>query len=75
MVSVMRMCGPQPKLDIMAIARDLANFQTSDASLKVLFDWSELDAWPFAAPSLATVQSWKETVPSISRAAIVHDPK
>ena len=75
MVFVVRLRGPQPKFNIMAIARDLANFQRSDASLKVLFDWSELDAWPFAAPSPATVQSWKETVPSISRAAIVHDPK
>jgi hypothetical protein len=67
--------GPQPKLDIMAIARELAQFQAGEASLKVLFDWSELESWPFAAPSLATVQAWKEIVPSISRAAIVHDPK
>ena len=72
---IMRRRGPQPKLDIMAIARELAQFQAGDESLKVLFDWSELDSWPFSAPSLATVQSWKETVPSISRAAIVHDPK
>jgi SpoIIAA-like len=71
----MRRRGLQPKLDIMAIARELAQFQTGDASLKVLFDWSELDSWPFAAPSMATVQAWKENVPSISRAAIVHDPK
>ena len=71
----MRRHGMQPKLDIMAIARELAQFQAGDASLKVLLDWSELDSWPFAAPSLATVQSWKETVPSISRAAIVHDPR
>ncbi len=67
--------GPQPKLDIMAIARELAQFQAGDGSLKVLFDWSELNSWPFAAPSLATVQTWKETIPSISRAAIVHDAK
>src|SRR5277367_2857298 len=73
--AVMRRHGMQPKLDIMAIARELAQFQAGDAPLKVLLDWSELDSWPFAAPSLATVQSWKETVPSISRAAIVHDPK
>ena len=62
-------------LDVMAIARELAQFQAGDASLKVLFDWSEMDSWPFVAPSLTTVQSWKETVPPISRAAIVHDPK
>jgi hypothetical protein len=75
MLFVMRRRRPQPKLDIMVIARELAHFQTGDAALKVLFDWSELDSWPFAAPSLTTVQSWKETVPSISRAAIVHEPK
>ena len=75
MVFVVRLRGPQSKLDIMAIARELAQSQSDDASLKVLFDWSELDAWPFAAPSLTTVQSWKETVPPISRAAIVHDRK
>ena len=72
---IMRRRGLQPTLDIMAIARELAQIQAGDASLKILFDWSELDSWPFAAPSLATVQSWKESVPSISRAAIVHDPK
>ena len=59
----------------MAIARELAQFQAGNASLKVLFDWSEVNSWPFAGPSLATVQTWKETVSSISRAAIVHDPK
>jgi len=71
----MRRRGPQPKLNIIAIARELAHFQTGYASLNVLFDWSELDSWPFEAPSPATVQAWKETVPSVSRAAIVHDPK
>jgi SpoIIAA-like len=73
--AVIRPRGLQPKLDIVAIARELAQFQAGDASLKVLFDWSELDSWPFGAPSVATVRAWKETVPSISRAAIVHDPK
>jgi len=75
MVFVMRQSGPQPKLDIIAIARELARSRLGDASLKVLFDWSELDTWPFEAPSLATVQAWKEIIPSVSRAAIVHDPK
>jgi len=70
-----RLRGPQPKLDIIAIARELAHLQTGDASLRVLFDWSELDFWQFEAPSPATIQVWKETVPSVSRAAIVHDPK
>ncbi len=75
MLLVMRRRGPQPKLDIMAIARELAHLRTGDTPLMVLFDWSELDSWPFAAPSMTTVRSWKETVPSISSAAIVHDPK
>lgn len=70
-----RLRGPQPKLDIIAIARELAHLQTGDASLRVLFDWSELDSWQFEAPSPATIQVWKEAVPSVSRAAIVHDPK
>jgi SpoIIAA-like len=72
---LMRWRGPQPKLDIMVIARELAFFRTHDAVLDVLFDWSKVDAWPFEGPPLATVRAWKETVPSISRAAIVHDPK
>ena len=54
-LAVMRRRGPQSKLDILAIARELAQFRAGDAPLKVLFDWSELDSWPFAAPSLATV--------------------
>ena len=75
MLLLMRRGGPQPKLDIMVIARELARFRTDDAPLDILFDWSKVDAWPFAGPSLASVRAWKETVPSISRAAIVHDPK
>jgi SpoIIAA-like len=59
----------------MVIARELARFRTDDAPLDILFDWSKVDAWPFEGPSLATVRAWKETVPPISRAAIVHDPK
>ena len=72
---LMRRRGPQPKLDIMIVARELAHFRTNDAPLDVLFDWSKVDGWPFEGPSLATVRAWMETVPSISRAAIVHDPK
>jgi hypothetical protein len=75
MFFVMRRSGAQPKLDIVVIARELAQFQTSQASLNVLFDWSELDSWPFEAPSTAIIRTWKETVPPISRAAIVHDSK
>jgi SpoIIAA-like len=75
MLLLMRRRGSQPKLDIMVIAREIARFPSNDAPLDVLFDWSKVDAWPFAGPSLATVRAWKEAVPSISRAAIVHDPK
>jgi len=75
MLLLMRQSGPQPKLDIIVIARELARFRTAYAPLDILFDWSKVDAWPFEGPSLAAVRSWKETVPSISRAAIVHDPK
>jgi hypothetical protein len=75
MLLLMRRGGPQPKLDIMVIAHELARFRTDDAPLEILFDWSKVDAWPFEGPSLATVRTWKETVPPISRAAIVHDPK
>jgi hypothetical protein len=75
MLLVMRRRGPQPKLNIVVIARELARFRTDDAPFDIVFDWSKVDAWPFEGPSLATVRAWKETVPSISRAAIVHDPK
>jgi hypothetical protein len=72
---VLRSHGAQPKLDIIAIAGELWHIQKGDAALRVLFDWSKLKSWPFEAPSLATIQKWKETVPFISRAAIVHDQK
>src|ERR1700722_4486606 len=75
MLFVIRQRGPQPKLDIMIKARELAQFRANDASLTVLFDWSELDSWPFQGPSVATVRAWKDAVPSITRAAILHDPK
>src|ERR1700743_1418670 len=72
---VTRRRGLQAKLDIMVLARELAHFRMAHASLDVLFDWSNVEAWPFERPSLSSVQAWKETVPVISRAAIVHDPK
>ena len=72
---VLRWRGAQPRLDIIAVASELAQFQTDDASLKVLFDWLELESWPFKAPTMAAIEKWKKTVPSISRAAIVHDMK
>jgi hypothetical protein len=72
---VLRRHGAQPKLNIIAIAGELSHVQNADTPLRVLFDWSQLKSWPFEAPSLASIQKWKETVPLISRAAIVHDQK
>jgi hypothetical protein len=72
---VLRRQGAQSKLDIEAIARELAQLQTGDAALRVLFDWSQVDRWPFDAPSAAAIQAWNKTAPSIKRAAFVHDPK
>jgi hypothetical protein len=72
---VLRRRGAQPKLDIIAIAGELRHIQKGDAALKVLFDWSKLESWSFQAPSLSTIQKWKESVPLVSRAAIVHDSK
>src|ERR1700683_5633758 len=75
MLLLMRRGGSQPKLDIMVIARELARFRTDDAPVDSICDWWKVDACPCERPSLATVRAWKETVPPISRAAIVHDPK
>ena len=69
-----RQCA-QPKLDIAAIARELAHSQSGDATLRILFEWSQVSSWPFEAPSAAAVQAWHETAPPISRAAFVHDQK
>jgi hypothetical protein len=72
---VLRRQGVQSKFDIAAIARELATLQTGDPTRSVLFDWSQVDIWPFGAPPAAALQAWSKTAPLIQRAAFVHDPK
>jgi hypothetical protein len=72
---VLRRQGAQPKLDIAAIARELAHSISGGTAVRLLFDWSQVSSWPFEAPSAAAVQAWNETAPPISRAAFVHDQK
>jgi hypothetical protein len=67
--------GAQPKFDIITIVEELRQIQNSDPALRVLFDWSKLKSWPFETPPLSTIHKWKQTVPVISHAAIVHNPK
>ena len=62
--------GPQPKLDIVAIAAELARLQCGGAALRILFEWSQLSAWPFEAPSAAAIKTWNAAVPPLSRVAI-----
>lgn len=72
---VLRRQDVQRKFDIAAIAGELAHYQTGDARLRILFDWSQVQCWPFEAPSAAALQAWSETTPLIARAAIVHGHK
>lgn len=72
---VLRPEGAQPKFDVVAIAGELAGRQTDATALRVLFDWSRVRSWPFAAPSAAAIQEWNNISPTIARAAFVHDPK
>jgi hypothetical protein len=67
--------GPQSKLDIVSIAAELTRLQCGGAGIRILFEWSQISAWPFEAPSAAAIQTWKASAPSIVRAAIVHDQK
>jgi hypothetical protein len=53
----------------------LAGLQAGGETLRVLFDWSHIGSWPFAAPSAAAVREWKAGAPPIGRAAFVHDLK
>jgi len=67
--------GVQARFDVAAIAEDLARQPSGVGALRVLFDWSQLKSWPFAAPSLAATRKWKDTAPPVVRAALVHDRK
>jgi hypothetical protein len=67
--------GAQATFDIVAIADELARQPMDAAAPRVLFDWSQLESWPFAAPTMAATQAWNKTAPPIARAALVHDRK
>jgi len=67
--------GAQAKFSIAAIADDLARRTSGTEAAAVLFDWSQLKSWPFAAPCMAATQEWNKTAPPIARAALIHDRK
>jgi hypothetical protein len=71
----LRLQDDQPKFNIVAVASELGHFQTRDAALRVLFDWSQVQNWPFEAPTAASIRAWNNTAPLIARAAFVHCPK
>jgi hypothetical protein len=72
---IFRRKGAQPKFDIAQIAAELMESQDGDAERPVLFEWSEVLSWPFAAPSAAAVRGWAKNAPPVSRAAFVHDQR
>ena len=65
----------QSCFNVAALARELAALQTGAETRRVLFDWSQIGSWPFAAPSAAAIREWKATAPPIARAAFIHRPK
>ncbi len=71
---VLEQHGAQTKFDVVSIAAELARLR-SGAALRILFDWSQVRSWQYAAPSAAAIREWRKTAPAISRAAFVHDPK
>jgi hypothetical protein len=70
---ILRQRGAQAKFDIVAIANELARFERCDGALRILFDWSELESWPYEPA--AAIEGWYDRVPSIARAAFIHYPK
>lgn len=72
---VLQRYGAQSKFDIVAIAAELGTLRTGAVAARILFDWSQLCAWQYAAPSSASILEWHKTAPPIARAAFVHDPK
>jgi hypothetical protein len=72
---VLRREGPQAQFDIVAIAAELARVKSGGATLRILFEWSQISAWSFEAPSPAAIQAWNASAPAVSRAAIVHGQK
>jgi hypothetical protein len=71
--TILRRQGDQSKFDVAAIANELARSNGSDQPLSLLFEWSQVNSWPFEAPSARAIRDWKQTAPLISRAAVVHD--
>src|SRR5947209_5762987 len=70
----LRRQGAQPVFDIVAIAATLANLHSGNG-LRVLFDWSDVESWPFRAPPPAAIRAWNSRAPVVSRAAIIHNQK
>lgn len=72
---VVRPVGAQTKFDIAAIGDELERQASGAKGMRVLFDWSHLKSWPFAAPSAADSHEWNKAALPIARAALVHDRK
>jgi hypothetical protein len=69
--------GDLARFDVAAMARELrlalqARVASSNEQPRVLFDWSEVTSWPYKPSSQKDIAFWRETVPMIYRAAIVH---
>jgi hypothetical protein len=72
---VVRPVGAQTTFDVAAIAGELGRQASGAEGMRVLFDWSQLKSWPFAAPSIADGHEWSRAALPIARAALVHDRK
>jgi hypothetical protein len=64
--------GPIPCFDIQSIATDLGRASNSCSQMRVFFDWSKVESWPFEAPSPIAIAAWRRAAPSIMRAAFLH---
>jgi len=63
------------RFDIVAIADELTHRASGAGGMRVLFDWSQLKSWPFAAPSAMDSHEWNKAALPIRRAALLHDRK
>ena len=70
---ILRREGPQPKFDLAAIAKEIARTQREAEPPRLLFDWSQVTAWPFEAPTATAIRFWYSLAPRVSRAALIHD--
>jgi SpoIIAA-like len=71
----LRWKGVQSTFDIAVIAIELGAAARRRKRLRLLFDWSEIESWPFQAPSASAIRLWNSRAPSIVCAAIVHHHK